>query len=355
MYRGQSTEKERPGNPLPDAGSHAPPERTAMHSEDTLRTDVRTVTIPVRPTRPAGPGTAVVIYDLLLVVLGMVGAAVSGWSIATLLHDAGGMPWMFAYLGVGVYDLLAFMAGLMVYIRRDEPHRAVGAQVLMMTAVAGSAYVNYMHGMQLSGNLVALVLGAAPVTFEVGFAMRHNVLSLVTAILFPRAMWRRYRDGVWIKLHTGSLPAVSGSPAEALPEASGNIGSPAEAPETPGLLPEASPELLPPSFRKLPEGPSMLVTGLPDIDSRQVKTEDLGALGLFLPEAPEALPEASGSPAEAVPDGPEARAEAVAEALRKGDRITGTTVGALYGVSDSMGRAYIRRAKEINAALAGDR
>lgn len=330
-----------------------------MHTQPTLRNDVRTVTIPALPERPASPGKegALKIYDTLLVVMGIVGAAVSGWSIATLLHDDGGMPWEFAGLGVGVYDLLAFMAGLMVYIRRHEPHRAVGAQVLMALAVGGSAYVNYMHGIRLNGVLVALLLGAAPVSFEIAFAMRHNVLTVTTAILFPRAMWRRYKEGVWIKLHTGSLPAHSGTASGSLPEAGAQVPEAAE-PEV-----EALPEALPEASRKLPEAAEAAPDVRRAVADRMAAWLDVPAdvlLGVpsgSLPEAvaealPEAvadsrkLPEASGS----VPEGPEARAEAVAEALRKGERITGTTVGSMYGVSDSMGRTYIRRAKEINAA-----
>jgi hypothetical protein len=286
------------------------------------------------------------VYDVLLVVLGLVGASVSGWSIATLLHTDGGMQWAFAAVGVGVYDLLAFMAGLMVYIRRHEPHRAVGAQAIMLASIGGSAYVNYMHGRQVGGDLVALVFGAAPVVFEIAFAMRHNVLSVVTSILFPRAMWRRYKDGVWIKLHTGSLPAPSGM----VPEASGSAS--ADLPEVPEALPSGRPDLSGPDNSRTPNAQVTVVPELPEVDCRKPSEVDMAfmkGIGL-VPEGPEAVaevvPEASGR----LSEGPEDRAEAVAEALRRGDKITGTTVGAMYGVSDSMGRAYIRKAKEINAA-----
>lgn len=324
-----------------------PPEETTVRTEDTPRNGVRTVVVPER-SAPSGID-AVKVYDFLLVVLGMVGAAVSGWSIGTLLHDNGRMPWYFAVLGVGVYDLLAFMAGLMVYIRRAEPHRAVGAQILMLASIGGSAYVNYMHGREIGGDLVALVFGAAPVVFEVAFAMRHNVLSVVTAILFPGTMWRRYKDGVWIKLHTGSLPLSSAL----VPEAS---GSPSDD------LPEV-PEALPTTFRKPSEASGSAVaagtpvgTGsqvtvvpeLPEVDSRKPSESDLRALDMF--DLPEAMAEVLPLHSRKLPETPEARAEAVAEALRNGDRITGVTVGAMYGVSDSMGRQYIRRAKEINAS-----
>jgi hypothetical protein len=268
------------------------------------------------------------VYDILLRVLGLVGVSVSGWSIATLLHGEGGMPWGFAAIGVGVYDLLAFMAGLMVYIRRAEPHRAVGAQAIMLASIGGSAYVNYMHGRQVGGDLVALIFGAAPVVFEVAFAMRHNVLSVITSILFPRAMWRRYKDGVWIKLHTGSLPTPSGSLPE-VPEA------------VPAMVPEAS-ALVPEAAEVLPEAVEDRVTVLPEASGPEGFRK--------LPEAlAEVLPLTSGS----VPVGMEARAEAVAQALLAAgpdEKITGAAVGALYGVSDSMGRTYIRRARLIIAA-----
>lgn len=304
-----------------------------MHTDDTPRTGVRTVTVPELPARSGLDAEKV--YDALLVVLGLVGATVSGWSIATLLHDRGGMQWAFAAVGVGVYDLLAFMAGLMVYIRRHEPHRAVGAQAIMLAAIGGSAYVNYMHGRQVGGDLVALVFGAAPVVFEVAFAMRHNVLSVVTSLLFPRAMWRRYKDGVWVKLHTGSLPA----PSALVPEASGSPS--ADLPEVPEALPSVRPDLSGPDN---PRTPDAQVTDLPEASGSPTEwarkqAEDSETMAEVLPMHFRKLPET-----------PEARAEAVAEALRKGDKITGITVGAMYGVSDSMGRSYIRRAKAINAA-----
>lgn len=305
-----------------------------MHTDDTPRTGVRTVTVPDVPTRSGMDAEKV--YDVLLVVLGMVGATVSGWSIATLLHDRGGMQWTFAAVGVGVYDLLAFMAGLMVYIRRHEPHRAVGAQVIMLAAIGGSAYVNYMHGRQVGGDLVALVFGAAPVVFEVAFAMRHNVLSVVTSCLFPRAMWRRYKDGVWIKLHTGSLPA----PSALLPEASGSPS--ADLPEVPEPLPSVRPDLSGPDN---PRTPDAQVTDLPEASGSLTEWARKQA------EAPEAMAEVLPLHFRNLPELPVDRAEAVAEALRRGDTITGTTVGAMYGVSDSMGRNYIRKAKAINAAL----
>lgn len=294
-----------------------------MRTENTPRTGVRTVVIPDPPARSGMDAEKV--YDVLLVVLGVIGATVSGWSIATLLHDQGGMPWSFAAVGVGVYDLLAFMAGLMVYIRRAEPHRAVGAQAIMLAAIGGSAYVNYMHGRQVGGDLVALVFGAAPVVFEIAFAMRHNVLSVVTSIMYPRAMWRRYKDGVWIKLHTGSLPVASGSvpeAAEALPEASAPVPAVAE------VVPEATDDQVtvlpqssgPEDFRKLPEADA------------------------------EVVPLDSGS----VPEGAQDRIAAVAAALRAAGpeaKITGAAVGAMYGVSDRMGRVYLRRAHALNESM----
>lgn len=288
-----------------------------MHTDDTPRTGVRTVTVPELPARSGLDAEKV--YDILLIVLGLVGATVSGWSIATLLHVEGGMPWLFAAVGVGVYDLLAFMAGLMVYIRRHEPHRAVGAQAIMLAAIGGSAYVNYMHGRQVGGDLVALVFGAAPVVFEVAFAMRHNVLSVVTSVLFPRAMWRRYRDGVWINLHTGSLPA----PSALVPEASGSPS--ADLPEAPEVLPEAMGNT---QVSPVPEAAEAPTHGERDA---------------------EVLP----MPFRKVPETTAERVEAIAEALRTSTEglITGATIGVMYGVSDRTGRTYLRRAEAINEAL----
>jgi hypothetical protein len=304
-----------------------------VHTDDTPRTGVRTVTVPELPARSGLDAEKV--YDVLLIVLGLVGATVSGWSIATLLHEAGGMPWLFAAVGVGVYDLLAFMAGLMVYIRRHEPHRAVGAQAIMLAAIGGSAYVNYMHGRQVGGDLVALVFGAAPVVFEVAFAMRHNVLSVVTSVLFPRAMWRRYKDGVWINLHTGSLPA----PSALVPEASGSPS--VELPEAPEAVRNLRPDLSGPGN---PRTSDPQVTPVPEASGSLTEWTRDGS------GDPEAMAEVLPMHFRKLPEGTEARAEAVAEALRKGERITGETVAAMYGVSDRTGRTYIRRAKEINAA-----
>lgn len=294
-----------------------------MHTDATPRTGVRTVTVPDRPA-PKGL-SAEKVYDVLLWVLGLVGATVSGWSIATMLHDDGGMQWGFAVLGVGVYDLLAFMSGLMVYIRRAEPHRAVGAQAIMLLAIGGSAYVNYMHGRQIGGDLVALVLGAAPVVFEVAFAMRHNVMSVVCSILYPGAVWRRYKDGAWIKLHTGSLPLpsalvpeASGSPSTDLPEAS------AEVPEAVEALPETSEKA---QVSLVPEA----------AESPASEERDAEVLPLSFRKVPETTAE---------------RVEAIAEALRTSTEglITGATIGVMYGVSDRTGRTYLRRAEAINEA-----
>lgn len=314
-----------------------------MHTDDTRRTGVRTVTVPELPTRPGMDAEKV--YDVLLAVLGVVGAAVSGWSISTLLHDEGGMRWAFAVLGVGVYDLLAFMSGLMVYIRRHEPHRAVGAQLIMLAAIGGSAYVNYMHGRQVGGDLVALVFGAAPVVFEVAFAMRHNVLSVVTSILFPRAMWRRYKDGVWIKLHTGSLPAPSGT----LPEASGSTSADLpEVPEAGRELPEALPPVPLTEWAKLQVTP---VPELPEVDRRKPSEEDVRTLNVF--DLPEALAEVLPATFRKLPETKAERVEAVAEALRKSPKgeITGATIGVMYGVSDRTGRTWLREAEALNESL----
>jgi hypothetical protein len=314
-----------------------------MRSESTV-----TVTIPAMPRRPdkAGRPWAEVVYDLLLWVLGIVSALVSGWSITTLLHTDGSMPWGFAWLGVGVYDLLAFMSGLMVYIRRREPHRAVGPQLLLFAALAGSAYVNYVHGLRLGGTLVALLLGAAPVTFEIAFAMRHNVMSLTTAILFPKRMWGRYTEGVFVNLYTGSLPVTGSGTVDTVPEVP-DARVPRAVPEqvdvpSPSALPEhgslSVPEPAEPELTRTV--PVFRADGGMNATSRRklaVVPEPVD-----VPEVPARVP-ASGRAI--VP--PERRVAELAEALRRGEEPTGADVGRLYHISDRAGRTDLKRARAL--------
>jgi hypothetical protein len=165
--------------------------------------------MPVKPPKVRRPITETA-PGLLLFVLAVTALVVSGWSMATLLHDQASAPWWVASLGVGVFDVLALQAALLVKARRDDPWKAAGAQCVMILSVISSMVVNGAHGWSLGGWTTAMVLGAAPVTFEVAFAIKYRTLTVLIWVLFGKESMTRLRHEAWSRI---ALPDVPDSPA----------------------------------------------------------------------------------------------------------------------------------------------
>ncbi|MER6257805.1 hypothetical protein ABT224_41460 [Streptomyces sp. NPDC001584] len=153
---------------------------------------------PRREPRPKRPMHAN-ITDGLLVLLAAASLGLSGWSLATLLMEAGAPVWV-ACLGVGVFDLVALAAGLQVYARRSAPHTAGGARLVMMAALIASSVVNGAHGVALGGWTTAVVLAAAPLSFEVVFELRHRTLTALIWVLWRRQAWTALRRDAWERI-----------------------------------------------------------------------------------------------------------------------------------------------------------
>ncbi|MFG2299180.1 hypothetical protein [Streptomyces sp. NPDC048603] len=149
------------------------------------------------------------VTDVLLAVLAVASLGLSGWSLATLLMDAGAPVWV-AVLGVGVFDVLALAAGLQVYARRNAPHTAGGARLVMMAALIASSVVNGAHGLALGGWTTAVVLAAAPLSFEICFELRHRTLTALIWVLFRREAALALRRDAWARI----APVVAASDAE---------------------------------------------------------------------------------------------------------------------------------------------
>lgn len=173
--------------------------------------------MPVKPPKPPKPPRAprvkrpahAVLTDVLLVVLAVASLGLSGWSLATLLMEAGAPVWV-AALGVGVFDLVALAAGLQVYARRSAPHTAGGARMVMMLALIASSVVNGAHGMTLGGWTTAVVLAAAPLSFEVVFELRHRTLTALIWILFRREAALALRRDAWERIAPiAAVPTVT--------------------------------------------------------------------------------------------------------------------------------------------------
>ncbi|MEU8466229.1 hypothetical protein [Streptomyces sp. NPDC029003] len=163
--------------------------------------------MPVKPPKPPKPPRAprvkrpahAVLTDVLLVVLAVASLGLSGWSLATLLMEAGA-PVRVAALGVGVFDLMALAAGLQVYARRSAPHTAGGARLVMMLALIASSIVNGAHGVALGGWTTAVVLAAAPLSFEVVFELRHRTLTALIWMLWREQAWTALRRDAWERI-----------------------------------------------------------------------------------------------------------------------------------------------------------
>lgn len=156
--------------------------------------------------------------ELLLGLLATAALIISGWSMATLLHYSAGAPWWVAGLGVGVFDVLALLAALLVKQHAGDPWRAAGAQIVMLLAVGASAAVNGAHGANLGGWTTALVLGAAPVTFEIAFAIKFRTLTVLIWLLFSKESMTRLKQEAWERIairidERTTMTPVSGTPA----------------------------------------------------------------------------------------------------------------------------------------------
>lgn len=173
--------------------------------------------MPVKPQKVRKPVTDTLI-DLFMAVLAVATLGVSGWSLGTLLHDVGA-PWLFAWAGVGVFDVPALIAALLVHQRRADPWQALGAYVWMTLSLVASAVVNGAHGAALGGWPVAMILGAAPLAFDVMFSIRYRVMIGMVWLVFRKQAWSRLKQDGWerisIPLEDGSRFTVSGPPAEA--------------------------------------------------------------------------------------------------------------------------------------------
>jgi hypothetical protein len=113
----------------------------------------------------------------LLTAAAVVTFGVGNWSIASFLIDAGA-PQVAACGAAGVFDLIALSASTRVYRLRLTPHRAIGAQVIMLLSVALSMIVNAAHGWLMGGWKVATVLGAVPLAFEIVWTLQHGAMPL---------------------------------------------------------------------------------------------------------------------------------------------------------------------------------
>lgn len=141
---------------------------------------------PVMPDRKRRDWGRVVDRSLLSVA-SAVTFGVGNWSIATTLTDAGA-PLVAAVGAAGVFDLIALTGSVRVHRLRHTPHRAYGAQVTMLLSVMVSMIVNANHGWSMGGWMVATVLGAVPLAFEIVWTLQHG--------LMPIRVRRRFRDEV---------------------------------------------------------------------------------------------------------------------------------------------------------------
>ncbi|MFE3585082.1 hypothetical protein [Streptomyces vinaceus] len=159
-----------------------------------------TVPMPERPRKPR-KDRSLAAADTVLVLLGVGGAVLSGWSLTTLMMGAGA-PWWVAGLALTVLDGVALLAGVMVHHRRHAPHTAAGAQVVLMLAVLASATVNAAHGATMAGGgwMTAVVLGAAPLAWETGFALRHRALTVLIWLWWNREARTALRRDAWERI-----------------------------------------------------------------------------------------------------------------------------------------------------------
>nr|WP_011475435.1 DUF2637 domain-containing protein [Streptomyces sp. 44414]ABC67373.1 pRL2-10 [Streptomyces sp. 44414] len=157
--------------------------------------------MPVKPKRTASS----TVNDVIVGALAIASFVLSGWSLATLLMEAGA-PKPVAIFGVGVFDGLALLAALQVYERRHEPYKAFGARLVMMLALIASSVVNAAHGVDLGGWTTAVVLGAAPLAFEIAFELRHRSMTGLIWVLFYKEAKAALDRDVWVRIAPATEP-----------------------------------------------------------------------------------------------------------------------------------------------------
>lgn len=160
--------------------------------------------VPDMPATPERTASSIA-RDVIVWALGLVSFGLSGWSLTTLLMSVG-TPFVFALLGVGVFDLLALLAALQVYERRHEPHKGAGARLVMMLALLASSVVNANHGYAMGGWPTAVVFGAAPLVFEIGFEIRHRSLTGLIWVLFFREAREALKRDAWVRIAPVTAP-----------------------------------------------------------------------------------------------------------------------------------------------------
>lgn len=136
----------------------------------------------------------------LLGVAGVVTFGVGNWSIATVLHEAGA-PGPAAVGAAGVFDLIAVSAAVRVHRLRLTPHRAYGAQLVMLMSLVVSMTVNAAHGWAMGSWTVATVLGAVPLAFEIVWAMQHGMKPWAVRRQFKREARELVRRDVHAALY----------------------------------------------------------------------------------------------------------------------------------------------------------
>lgn len=191
--------------------------------------------------------------DVILLVLGIAGLVLSGWSLGTLMHGEAGAPWPVAVFAVAVFDLVALAAGILVYTRRADPWSAAGARIAMTVALVFSAVVNGAHGYALGGWTTAAVLAAAPLAFEIVFELRHRTLTALVWVLFRKEAMARLKYDAWTRIApqdpgpaVGRIVEVQGATVEELE--AGSAGSELGSALVPSAVPvQVSPVPLVPS------------------------------------------------------------------------------------------------------------
>lgn len=294
--------------------------------------------VPDMPEKPARTASSTV-NDVIVGALAVASFVLSGWSLATLLMSAGA-PKPVAIFGVGVFDGLALLASLQVYERRTEPHTAFGARVVMMLALLASSVVNAAHGQEMGGWTTAVVLGAAPLAFEVAFELRHRSMTGLIWVMFFRQAKAALKRDVWVRIAPATeIPtgpadlyqvireddrtapaAVSAAPADNAPEMSAASAAPAEL--TAAVRPDNDghrPAVGNPLFKAPADGPFVR----PDTDDvREDTARERVLSGLGLPTDTPNVPapaDKSADPADKSTDNPAVlvKASTVAGAVRE--------------------------------------
>ncbi|MCX4429441.1 DUF2637 domain-containing protein [Streptomyces mirabilis] len=277
--------------------------------------------------------TSSTVNDLIVAALAVASFALSGWSLATLLTSAGA-PKAVAIFGVGVFDGLALLAALQVYERRHEPYKAFGARLVMMLALLASSIVNAAHGQDMGGWTTAVVLGAAPLAFEIAFELRHRSMTGLIWVLFYKEAKAALDRDVWVRIAPATEPptgpadlyqvireddrrtesaAVSAAPADNAPAVSAVSAAPAEL--TAAVRPDNDdhrPAVGNPLFKAPADGP-LVRPDMDDVREDLARERVLSSLGLptETPDVPAPADKSADNPAALV------KASTVAGAVRE--------------------------------------